>query len=95
MASILPSRCRWIGGNEYTTYSAVYTDCFGQAVAFSEVMRQQVYPQDKDGVLKWADYHADILLECWLPSPEERKKSHLEAMVSLLKSYCFTSTMTL
>ena len=91
MASILPCCCRWIGGNEYTTYSAVYTDCFGQAVAFSEVMRQQVLPQDKDGISKWADYHADILLECWLPSPEERKKAHCEAMVSLFKSNSFTS----
>lgn len=78
---------RWITGNEYTSYSCVYPDCFGFAVGFAESMRLMVdmggeepdlHPVSKQWALVLKNFHYQSL--------EEAKQEADEAIARLKAS---------
>ena len=79
---------RWTTGNQWTTYSAVYPDAFGQAIAFAETMRRKVLPQDHDQIAEYADFFSELLANFFLPSKEERLELAEDAIASCVHSDC-------
>lgn len=76
------SLSRWITGNEYTSYSAVYPDCFGLAIGFAESMSRGKEAFGESDPEKKAKLWALILRDHHLPSLQERKEEADEAIVS-------------
>lgn len=77
---------RWITGNEYTSFSCVYPDCFGCAVGFAESMRLMVDMGVDEDLLPVSKQWARVLKTFHYMPLEEAKKEADEAIASGFKS---------
>lgn len=66
----------------YTSYSAVYPDCFGNACGFAHKMFKEDPPLSPEGVLQQADMWGRILYYHYLPSVQERLEEAEEIIAS-------------
>ena len=73
---------RWITGNEYTSFSAVYPECFGRAIGFAESMSRGEEALGESDPEQKAKVWAAILRNHHLPSLQERKEEADKAIAS-------------
>ena len=82
ISCLLPCPFRWITGNQYTSFSAVYPDCFGYAAGFAQALVKgrevPVFPDPHMQALSIAT----ILRDFHLLSIDDAKKEADEAIVT-------------